>query len=133
FLAQAATSDTVFVLNTVLPAGQSFTTTISPPAAGAALTIDRELAVPDPVSKADLLTYIAFQTQDVQDVRYVIGINASGVGFDSHGIASISVAPSITALAQLAIPPLSLAKLNTLASVSISVPLQYAVSALAAT
>lgn len=133
FLSQAATSDTVFVLNTVLPAGQSVTTAIAPPAAGAPLTIDRELSVPNPVTKADLLTYIAFQTQDVQDVRYVIGVNASGVGFDTHGIASISVAPSITALAQLAIPQLLLGKLNTLASASITVPLQYAVSALAAT
>jgi hypothetical protein len=132
-LSRAATSDTVYVLNTVLPAGQSFTTTIAPPAAGAVLTIDRELAVPDPISKADLLTYIAFQTQDVQDVRYVIGINASGIGWDSHGIAGISVTPSITALAQLVVPPLNLAKLNTLASASISVPLQYAVSALTAT
>jgi hypothetical protein len=95
--------------------------------------VDRTLALEQPLTKQHLGRYLAFQTQDVQEIQYDLGINASGVNFKARGISLIKVQISFADLPNLAVPALTLAADHTLGSARIVVPVEYAISTLAAT
>ena len=95
--------------------------------------IDYELAISGRLSSADLGRYLQFQTQDVQNVQYTIGVNIANVNFSSRGVARIDARISLMDLAQIDVPVLSLNKLVKLASANIRLPIQNAINSLKAT
>jgi hypothetical protein len=95
--------------------------------------VERALALEQPLTKQQLGRYLAFQTQDVQEIQYDLGINASGVNFKARGINQLKVQISFTDLPNITVPLLTLAADHTIGSVRIVVPIEYAISMLAAT
>jgi hypothetical protein len=116
-----------------LPAKQ----TVSLPATGASesaqLLVDRALALESPLTKAATTRYLTLVVQDVQNVQYELGIVAPAVDFKKLGIAKIDVHITLTDLPNIAVPSFSLIDLDRSGNVTISLPIQYAISSLAAT
>jgi hypothetical protein len=63
-------------LQQTLIAGKDFSITVPAEHADLSLAVDCELAVGDSIPKADLGRYLQFQTQDVQNTQYALGVNA---------------------------------------------------------
>jgi hypothetical protein len=79
-----------------LAAGQS----TSLPAAGDDITVavSRDLVVAVPVPKADVLKFVAFHTETVQQVQHPLTVTAVGVNFAAAGITAIDVQFTLKAL-----------------------------------
>lgn len=129
----ADSQTSVFPFEQKLPAKQ----TVSLPASGAdgnvQLLVDRTLALESPLTKAATARYLTLTVQDVQNVQYELGVVASGVNFKTLGIAKIDVHTTLTDLPQIAVPQFSLTDLNRSGNTTISLPIEYAMSALAGT
>jgi hypothetical protein len=124
----------VIPLASTLKSGQTLPLLLpSEHAAHLNVLIDYELAITGRLSPADLGRYLQFQTQDVQNVQYTIGVNVANVNFSSRGVARIDVRISLMDLAQIDVPVLSLNKLVKLASANIRLPIQNAINSLQAT
>lgn len=100
---------------------------------GLSIMVDRTLALEEPLTKQYLGRYLAFETQDVQEVQYELGVNASGVNFAARGISHIDVQISFAALPNISVPPFSLSADRTVNSTRIVIPVENAVTALAGT
>ena len=119
-------------LNQKLLAQQTFTLNDKASAPGVALLVDRTLALEDPFTKDALQRYVAFITQDVQNVNYQIGIVANGVNFAAMGIAEIDIAITIPSLPSVAVPNSTLTALSLASNAVITLPIQNAITSLSA-
>ena len=112
----------------VLPAqsGKSLPTPVDN--AGMTLITAAQLALPTPMSMAAVANYLNFQTVDVQQTRYMVAIDASGVAWKT--IASISVTAIFPTLPSIAPMTFALAPMLQSASQSVLIPLVNAMSTL---
>jgi hypothetical protein len=85
------------------------------------------------LTKAATARYLAFQVQDVQAVQYQLAVTAAGVSFTARGIASIKVQIALSDLPQITVPAFTLTPLDQYGSEQIALPIQYALTTLAAT
>jgi hypothetical protein len=127
------TSVGVTSLAQTLPAHASLDAGTVAGATPANVLVDRTIALESPLTKAAMTRYLALHVQDVQAVQYQIGVLAGGVGFAARGIASIAVDVTCDDLPQLAVPSMTLTALDRSASVTVQLPVQYALTALRAT
>ncbi len=119
-------------LNQELPAQQSITLSDKPASATVSLIVDRTLALEDPFTKQALQRYVAFVTQDVQNVNFQIGVVASGVDFNAMGIATIDIAITIPSLPSVSVPGSSLSALSLASNSVITLPIENAITTLPA-
>jgi len=119
-------------LNQKLLAQQSITLTDKPASTSIALLLDRTLALENPFTKQALQRYVAFVTQDVQNVNYQIGVVASGVDFNTLGISAIDIAITIPSLPSVSVPGSSLSALYLASNTVITLPIQNAITTLPA-
>jgi hypothetical protein len=96
------------------------------------VVVDRTLALENPLTKQALGRYLAFQTQDVQQVQFDLGINASTIDFRGRGIDRLIAQISFVDLPNVVIPPLILSSDLLVARTRIVIPVEYAISKLAA-
>jgi hypothetical protein len=96
--------------------------------AGMALVTSAQLALPTPMTMAVVSNYLNFQTVDVQQTRYMVAVDATGVDWKSV----VSVTATITFPTLSSIAPMSFALGPVLqsASQSVLVPLVNAMSTL---
>ena len=97
------------------------------------LAFDYQLALANPLTRADLHQYLALQAEDVQQVQYDFAINASNVNFQRRNISRISAQISLDPLPNIALPALTLMHDLLLATTRVVIPTLAAVSSLAAT
>jgi hypothetical protein len=119
-------------LNQKILSQQTFTLSDKASSPGVALLVDRTLALEDPFTKEALQRYVAFITQDVQNVNYQIGIVANGVNFAAMGIAEIDIAITIPSLPTVAVPNSTLTALSLASNTVITLPIQNAITSLSA-
>ncbi|MFL5652801.1 MAG: hypothetical protein ACJ8CB_01265, partial [Ktedonobacteraceae bacterium] len=96
------------------------------------VVIDSTLALENPFTKQDLWRYLAFQVEDVQQVQYDLAINASNIDFKKHGISQLTAQISFDDLPNLLVPQLSLTADVLFDRTRIPVPVENAISTLAA-
>ena len=97
---------------------------------GLSVLVDRELAVEGAISKDEIGKFLVFQTKDVQNTQYALGVNANSVRFDARGISQIDVQVSLSDLPDIAVPNFSLVNLRKVDGTTVLVPLQNAISGL---
>jgi len=97
------------------------------------IAVDAQLALPSPVTKDDMMRYLTFQVQDVQDTQFSLAVNASGVKFASREIDHMDVQITFPDLPQIVPPPLSLNQLRTTDGTQVVIPIQNAVTELQGT
>jgi hypothetical protein len=117
-------------LNQKILSQQTFSLSDTVSSSTVSLLVDRTLALESPFTKDALQRYVAFTTQDVQNVNYQLGIVANGVNFAAMGIAEIDVVITIPSLPQVSVPNSSLTPLNLASNAVISLPIQNAISSL---
>jgi hypothetical protein len=129
----SASGISIVPVNQTIPAGGSISLPF--PAGHSQLSVlaDRELVAPGAISKQDIGKFMLFQTQDVQNTQYALGINASDVDFQGRGIDTLSVKIMLDALSDIDIPVFALVNLRKVNSVNVLIPLQNAISSLGAT
>ncbi|WP_046867586.1 hypothetical protein [Microvirga massiliensis] len=120
-------------LSRELASGESTLVPLPADHAGMGVLVDYEIAIGDSIGTIEVARYLEFQSQDVQNAQYVLGINAAAVNFEGRAIESIQAQISIANLAQVTVPDLSLHKLRKMDSTNVLVPLQYAMTQLSAT
>ena len=120
------------MLNQKILAQQSLTLSDKPPSAAVGLLVDRTLALENPFTKQSLQRYVAFVTQDVQNVNYQIGVVASGVDFNAMGINAIQIAITIPSLPSVTVPGSTLSALLLASNTMITLPIQNAITTLPA-
>lgn len=119
-------------LNQTIPAQQSFTLSDKASSPAIALLVDRTLALEKPFTKQALQRYVAFVTQDVQNVNYQIGVVANGVNFAAMGIAEIDITVTIPSLPTVTVPNSTLTALSLASNAVITLPIQNAITSLSA-
>ena len=131
-----ATARGIVVLSAgiTLAGGQTMSVPLPADHDGLAVLTECELGLPaGDLPKDRIVKYMQFQSQDVQNVRYSIGINASTVDFGGLGATKIDVRVSLLDLPQVSIPVMSLNKLLTLTSTALLLPIQYGIGSLKST
>jgi hypothetical protein len=112
------------------------TTTLPLPAdhtdPGFLVVVDRTLALENPLTKQHLGRYLAFQTVNVQEVQFDLGINASAIDFRHKGIDELKAQISFMALPNVVIPDLKMSVDRLIARTRILIPVEYAISKLEA-
>lgn len=119
-------------LNQTVPVGQAVNVVLPPGVDAYSLVVDRTLALASPVATADLVHYLTFQSQDVQQVKYLLAVNASGVNFTTMGISNINIQIALTELPKLQIQPLIVGPTHFIDNTEIMIPLDSAVTSLVA-
>jgi hypothetical protein len=114
-----------------LPAKGSLSVPLPPDHTGLTLAADAQLAVPAPMTKADIGRFLNFQTADVQETQYVVAVNGAGVDFNK--VDSIQASITFSTLPNVAPRPLSLNKNVHADSTHIVIPLENAVFSLPGT
>lgn len=97
------------------------------------LCVDRTLSLPSPITTTNIQSYLAFDTHDVQNVQYQLGLLASGVDFVGRGIARLGVAMVLNDLPAVAVPSFTVTGQDQSGYVMVTLPVQYAISVLNAT
>ena len=113
-----------------LAAGQS---TVLAAAVGASFAVSRELALATPVPRADLLRYLTFNTQTVQQVQHPLTINAAAIAFAEAGITAIVAQFALVDAPAVAIAPLTLTATHPLDYTHALIPVASAITGLRAT
>jgi hypothetical protein len=116
-----------------IPAGGSIAVPLPPGHDGMGVLVDYEIAVGDSIGMEQVGQFLEFQTQDVQNARYVLGVNAGGVNFEGRAIDEINAQISIAGQPPVQVSDLTLHKLRKLDSTSVMVPLQNALTRMNAT
>lgn len=116
----------------VLPAGQATSISTAPPAPSAAV-VSTTLSVPSPFPRAALQAYLTVTEESVQQIEYLLTVNATAIDFTALGIASVTVQIALTALPSVIVPPLLLNPTSNVASATVTVPLGSALIGLSAT
>lgn len=119
-------------LNQELLSEQAFTLSDQATSPTVSLLVDRTIALENPFTNEALQRYVAFVTQDVQNVNYQIGIVASGVNFAALGIAEIDITVTIPSLPSVTVPNSTLTALSLASNAVITLPIQNAISSLPA-
>ena len=96
-----------------------------------AFAADAQLAIPKPMKKSDVAKYLTFQTADVQETQYFVGVHGSGINFDK--VDSLVASITFSNLPRLAPRPLKLNKNVRADSAHIVIPLENAVFSLPGT
>jgi len=117
-------------LNQKILSGQTLALSDKASSSQVSMLVDCTLALENPFTKDALQRYVAFITQDVQNVNYQISVLAAGVDFVGMGIAEIDVMIAIPSLPQLSIPNSMLIPLNKMSNAVISLPIENAISSL---
>ncbi|RJK96378.1 hypothetical protein D5H78_09085 [Vallicoccus soli] len=99
---------------------------------GAPVLVSRELALPPVVPKTELGRYVSFQVETVQQVRYVLGVNATGLDLAALGVEELRVEVTLADHPRLAVPPLVLTPARRADSVQVLVPVGSVVQGLGA-
>jgi len=115
---------------TEIRAGESVSSTFEAGPDNITVIAESEIVDGGPVPKQDIEKYLLFQVENVAETKYVFGINAASVDFDTLGIDSIDVQITVAELPNLSIPQFSLVKLRSINSSSALVPIQNAISSL---
>ncbi|MGH9562194.1 MAG: hypothetical protein ACRD3S_12140, partial [Terracidiphilus sp.] len=96
--------------------------------AGMALVAAAQLALPTPMTMASVPNYLNFQTVDVQQTRYMIAVDATGVDWKSVVAAAVTVTfPTLSSIAPMSF---ALGPVLQSSSQSVQVPLVNALSTL---
>jgi hypothetical protein len=98
-----------------------------------AILVDRKTAFTGAVAKSDIGPLMKFESQDVQDTQYMIGVNATPVDFGARGISRIDVSTVFVELPDVAVPTFPLVDMRKLNQTNVTIPIQVAVSHLNAT
>ncbi len=96
--------------------------------AGMALVAAAQLALPTPMTMALVANYLNFQTVDVQQTRYMIAVDATGVDWKS--VASVTATVTFPTLSSIAPMSFALGPVLQSSSQSVQVPLVNAMSTL---
>lgn len=96
--------------------------------AGMALVAVAQLALPTPMTMASVSNYLNFQTVDVQQTRYMIAVDATGVDWTS--VASVAATATFPTLSSIAPMSFALGPVLQSNSQSVQVPLVNAMSTL---
>jgi hypothetical protein len=123
----------VFSVGATLTAGQAMSVPLPTGHDKLAVLVDDDLALPGGLSQERITRYMQFHTQDVQNVRYAIGVNATAVDFAALHATRIDARVSLQDLPQLSIPPMSLNQELTLASTILLLPIEYGIGSLKGT
>jgi len=115
----------------LLPAGAS--AALPGAGAGTAVEVSRSLAVPSPLPKAAMFTYITFHTETVQEIQHPLTVNAAGLNFAAAGIATIGIQITMTASPGTPVPAMTLTPSHPIDSVNVLVPVDSAVTGLDST
>jgi hypothetical protein len=99
--------------------------------AGMALVAVAQLALPTPMTMASVSNYLNFQTVDVQQTRYLIAVDATGVDWKS--VASVAATATFPTLSSIAPMSFALGPVLQSGSQSLLVPLVNAMSTLPGT
>src|SRR5271157_76182 len=99
--------------------------------AGMALVALAQLALPTPMTMASVSNYLNFQTVDVQQTRYLIAVDATGVDWKS--VASVAATATFPTLSSIAPMSFALGPVLQSDSQSVLVPLVNAMSTLPGT
>jgi len=119
-------------LNQKIQSQQSLTLSDKATSPAVALLVDRTLALESPFTKEALQRYVAFVTQDVQNVNYQLGIVANGVNFAAMGIAEIDIVITIPSLPTVTVPNSMLTSLSLASNTVVTLPIQNAITSLSA-
>jgi hypothetical protein len=128
-----ASGISIVPVNQAIPAGGSISLPLPADHIQLNVLADRELVAPGVISKQDIGKFMLFQTQDVQNTQYALGINASDVDFQGRGIGTLTVNITLDALSDIRVPEFTLVNLRKVNSVNVLIPLQNAISSLLAT
>jgi hypothetical protein len=96
--------------------------------AGMALVTSAQLALPAPMTMASVSNYLNFQTVDVQQTRYMVAVDATGVDWKS--VASVTATITFPTLTSIAPMSFALGPVLQSGSQSVLVPLVNAMSTL---
>ncbi len=96
--------------------------------AGMAVVPVAQLALPAPMTMASVSNYLNFQTVDVQQTRYMVAVDATGVDWKS--VASVTATVTFPTLSSIAPMSLALGPVLQSGSQSVLVPLVNAMSTL---
>ncbi|HTK05797.1 MAG TPA: hypothetical protein VL485_01390 [Ktedonobacteraceae bacterium] len=97
------------------------------------VVVDHTLKLDNPLTKQALGRYLAFQTQDVQQVQFDLGINASNIDFRQRGISRLIAQINFVDLPNVMVPSLTLSSDLLVTRSRIVIPVEYAISKLVAT
>lgn len=121
---------TIMDFSRSLPVGQTLSVPLPENHTDLKILVDAELPITDSISKENFFKYLRFQTVDVQNTQYILGLNGSSINFDNKGIDRIDVQIRFTDLPQINIPPLSILNLRKIDSTKVLVPLDHAMGVL---
>lgn len=119
-------------LNQKILSQQIFTLSDKASSSAVSLLVDRTLALESPFTKQALQRYVAFVTQDVQNVNYQVGVVASGVNFAAMAIDEIDIAITIPSLPTVTVPNSKLTAQSLASNAVITLPIQNAITSLPA-
>ena len=114
-----------------LAAGAALMLALPAEHAGLQFVVEAQLALADPLTKADVARLLSIKTVDVQQTQYVIAISAGGVDFSA--VDSIRAVVTFDGLPGVSPPALTLTKDVHANSASVVVPIENAVFALPGT
>ena len=124
---------TVLPLNQALSAGQTLSVPLPQSHDELSVVVEYEPLKKGTVSKREIDKYLQFQTQDVQNTEYLLGVNASGINWKNKGVAKIDVLVALTDLKSINVPTFSLTPQHTITSAPVLIPIQNAISNLDST
>ena len=115
----------------VLPAGSGKALPVPANNIGMTLVAAAQLALPTPMTMTSVPNYLNFQTVDVQQTRYMIAVDATGVDWKS--VASVTATVTFPTLTSIAPMSFALGPVLQSSSQSVQVPLVNAMSTLPGT
>ena len=113
-----------------LASGQSIAL---PAAAGASLSVSRDLVTSNPLPRAELLRYITFDTQTVQQVQHPLTLNAAAFPFAAMGITSMTAQFALADAPAIEIAPLTLSASHPVDYTHARIPVASAITGLRTT
>jgi hypothetical protein len=120
-------------LNQVLPAGQAASLPVADPEASSPVVVQRTLALAQPFPRSALGDYLEIHAETIQQAMHALIVNATAVDFAAEGITEIGIAITLDTLPTLAVPTLALSEQHRVESANVVVPIEAALTGLAAT
>lgn len=123
-------SVTLNEIGRTLPSGQTISLSLPLDHADLDVLVDSDLSIAETISKADLFKYLRFESVDVQNTQYTLGVNGTIINFVAHDISRIDVQINLTDLPEVAIPLLTLLAQRKFDSTHTLIPLDHAMGVL---
>jgi hypothetical protein len=129
---EAGQQVTINPLGGVLPAGHEASLPVSNPETVTAVEVQRTLALPEPFLASELSEYLAIHAEDTQQTTHPLTVNATDIEFAKVQIKEIDVEITLDALPTIEVPALVLTGQSPLETVNVVVPIEAALTGLAA-